>query len=610
MCGIAGKVSPDGVDRELIEQMCAAQEHRGPDSRGTFHDEQAGIGVQRLAIIDLVTGDQPVFNEDRSVVVALNGEIYNYRELRDELRRRGHRFASEGDTEVIAHLYEERGEDCVEALRGMFAFALWDRRRRRLLLARDRVGKKPLFYSQRNGSLVFASEARAVLEDPDVSREVSHDALDCYLQFQYVPAPLSAFAALRKLPAGHRLSWESGRMAIERYWRLSFADGPRASEDELRHLIRERLLEATRLRLRSDVPLGAFLSGGVDSSAVVAAMARQSSEPVKTFSIGFDVPGFDETEHARRVAGLYGTDHHEFVIEPGSPELVARLAWHYGEPFADPSALPSFALARLARRHVTVTLNGDGGDENFAGYPRYAANAASLRFGRLPRPVTGVAVRVLDRLEQAADNTGWAHELAPVVRTAHLPDWERYPMWFSFFTEQEKARLYTPELWSRLSHRTASSLIRDRYLRSDGTTATERLLDVDTQTYLPDDLLVKMDIATMAHSLETRSPLLDQVFMESAASLPSRAKLSRRSTKRLFKDAMRDWLPDEIVDREKKGFSVPLAAWFRGQLRELPRDVLLDGQATGRGLFHKAEVQRMIDAHRAAAGTTPTTCGP
>jgi asparagine synthase (glutamine-hydrolysing) len=602
MCGIAGKVSSDGVGRELIERMCAALEHRGPDSRGAFLDEQAGIGVQRLAIIDLETGDQPVFNEDRSVVVALNGEIYNYRELRSGLRERGHRFSTEGDTEVIAHLYEERGDDCVEVLRGMFAFALWDRRRRRLLLARDRIGKKPLFYARRNGSLVFASEVRAVLQDEDVPHDVSYDALDCYLQYQYVPAPLSAFAALRKLPPAHRLSWESGEVAIQRYWRLSFGDGPRASAEELRQRILDRLLEATRLRLRSDVPVGAFLSGGVDSSAVVAAMARQTSQPVKTFSIGFDVPRYDETRYARQVARIYGTEHHELRVESRATDLIPRLAWHYGEPFADPSALPSFELARLARRHVTVALNGDGGDENFAGYPRYAQNTLAARLGRLPRFLTGVATHALDRLEQASSDDGWAHTLAPVVRTAKLPHWERYPLWFSCFTEEEKARLYTPDLWSQLPRRTAPTVIRDRYIASDGTTVTERLLDVDTQTYLPDDLLVKMDVATMAHSLEARSPLLDQEFMEMAASLPSNGKLSLRSTKRLFKEALRDWLPHEVIDRRKMGFSVPLAEWFRGELRDLPRDVLLDGRATGRGLFQAQEVARMIEAHQGSRG--------
>ncbi|MDX6673204.1 MAG: hypothetical protein QOH11_622, partial [Solirubrobacteraceae bacterium] len=379
MCGIAGKVSPDGVGPELMERMCAALEHRGPDSRGTFLDDGAGLAVQRLAIIDLHTGDQPVGNEDRSVVVALNGEIYNYRELRSELCARGHRFATEGDTEVIAHLYEERGDHCVEDLRGMFAFALWDRRRRRLLLARDRIGKKPLFYSRRGRSLIFASEARALLADEEVPRDVSYDAIDCYLQYQYVPAPLSAFAALRKLPPAHRLTWEGGEVALQRYWRLSYADRSRASSEELREEIRDRLLEATRLRLRSDVPVGAFLSGGVDSSAVVAAMARQTSRPVRTFSIGFDIAGFDETRYAREVARAYGTEHHEFRVEAHATDLIAQLAWHYGEPFADPSALPSFELARLARRHVKVALNGDGGDENFAGYPRYAANRLAAR---------------------------------------------------------------------------------------------------------------------------------------------------------------------------------------------------------------------------------------
>src|SRR5436190_2043375 len=385
MCGIAGKVSVGGVvTPELVAGMCEVIRRRGSDSRGVFVDGGVGLSVQRLRVIDLETGDQPIFNEDRSVVVVLNGGSYNYLVLVEGLRGRGHSFSSRSDTEVIVHLYEDHGVDCVRFLRGMFAFALWDRRRGLLLLARDRVGKKPLFYAQRGGELWFGSEAKSILQDPVVERRPDLDAIDSFLHFQYVPDPLSAFAGLRKLPPAHTLVWSGGRAELGRYWKLSYRRGPVATREEAQELIREQLLEATRLRLRSDVPLGAFLSGGVDSSAVVAAMARQGGQ-VKTFSIGFDVAGFDETSYAREVAGLYGTDHHELRVQPAALEVIPRLVWHYGEPFADHSAIPSFYLAELTRRHVTVALNGDGGDENFAGYRRYLRSNTTERVAVLPR---------------------------------------------------------------------------------------------------------------------------------------------------------------------------------------------------------------------------------
>ncbi|MFL5892913.1 MAG: asparagine synthase (glutamine-hydrolyzing), partial [Solirubrobacterales bacterium] len=379
MCGIVGKLSVSGsADEVLLERMCAAIEHRGPDSRGSFLEPGVALGIQRLRVIDLERGDQPIANEDGSVIVIQNGEIYNYRELRDDLEARGHRFSTHSDTEVIVHLYEDYGDACVEHLRGMFALAVWDRSRRRLLLARDRLGKKPLFYAQRDGELWFGSEARAILEDPAIPRDIDPAAIDAFLQFQYVPSPASAFRALRKLPPAHVLVWKDGRLRTSRYWTLSFSpDDEYGSEEEMKERIRSELLEATRLRLRSDVPLGAFLSGGVDSSAVVAAMAQTMSTPVKTFSIGFDVASFDETEHAREIAGLFGTDHEEFRVQPEALAILPRLVWHYGEPFGDQAAIPTLYLAELTRRHVTVALTGDGGDENFAGYLHHVS---ALRF--------------------------------------------------------------------------------------------------------------------------------------------------------------------------------------------------------------------------------------
>jgi asparagine synthase (glutamine-hydrolysing) len=600
VCGIAGKVSLDrAVDASLLEQMCAVIEHRGPDSRGTFREDGVGLGVQRLAIIDLETGDQPIFNEDESIVVLQNGEIYNYRELRRELEARGHRFSTQSDTEVIVHLYEDHGDACVDRLRGMFAFAIWDRRRRRLLLGRDRVGKKPLFYAVRNGSLWFASEAKSILQDPDVPRDVDLDAIDCFLQFQYVPHPKSAFAALRKLPPAHLLSWEDGRIETRRYWKLSYSpDDHYASEEEMHERIRSELLDATRLRLRSDVPLGAFLSGGVDSSAVVAAMARLSSTPVKTFSIGFDVESFDETPHARRIAELFATDHHEFRVEPQAMEILPRLVWHYGEPFADQSAIPSFYLAELTRRHVTVALNGDGGDEDFAGYPRYVANALMNRLDWVPPALARAAAWSFDRIGPGPAPRSPRTRLRRLARGVSLAPYDRYAMWIAYFAERDRAELYTPELRSTLgAARTAPSVIREPWLESNARAYVDRMLDVDVNTHLPGDLLVKMDIATMAHSLEVRSPFLDHCFMEMAARLPAESKLRGRTTKLALKDAMRPWIPDRILERRKMGFGVPIGDWFRGPLRGLPGEVLLDPRSLDRGLFREEALRGIIERH-------------
>jgi asparagine synthase (glutamine-hydrolysing) len=564
VCGIAGTLFTDGpVDPELVARMCRTMEHRGPDSAGLFADDGVAIGVQRLAVIDLESGDQPIYNEDGSVVVVLNGEIYNFTELREELVRAGHSFRTQSDTEVVVHLYEEMGAACVDRLRGMFAFALWDRRTRRLLLARDRVGKKPLFYSVQDGRLWFASEPRAILASGEVPRDVDYHAIDEFLHYQCVPCPRSAFAAIRKLPPACTLTWSEGDVSTRRYWKLSYRDHGTEISPEVCEQIREALLESTRLRMHSDVPIGALLSGGVDSSAVVAAMARLSSDPVKTFSIGFDVDEFDETSSAREVAQLYGTEHHEAILDSGAMEMLPRLVWHYGEPFADSSALATFALAGLARGHVSVALNGDGGDENFAGYLRYPRFVAR-RSGRKP-------------------------ELAPyeeyAVRRAR-----------DYFDASARAELYEPEFVESLGSRRWLSVVREPYLASDADHEVERLLDVDVQTYLADGLLVKMDIATMAHSLEARSPLLDSAMMELAASLPIRVKLDGGTTKRIFKEAVRDWLPDGIVDRSKMGFSIPMNEWLR-RLPQLPEDVLLDPCALERGLFREDRLRTIVSEH-------------
>jgi asparagine synthase (glutamine-hydrolysing) len=597
MCGIAGKVSVDGSVRpELIHRMCAVIEHRGPDSRGVFIGDGAGLGIQRLAIIDLETGDQPIFNEDRTVALVLNGEIYNYRELREQLVARGHRFATSSDTEVIVHLYEDHGDRCVEHLRGMFAFALWDNRARRLLLARDRLGKKPLVYAAIDGTLWFGSEAKSLLQDPLVPREIDLAAIDAFLHYRYVPEPQSAFRALRKLPAAHTLTWQDGRTAVRRYWKLSYrTTAPAEREEDVHELIRQQLLEATRLRLRADVPLGAFLSGGVDSSAVVAAMSRAGGGRVRTFSIGFDVASYDETAHARQVARLYDTEHEEFRVRPDAVGVLPRLVWHYGEPFADESAIATFHLARVAARHVKVALCGDGGDENFAGYARYRTHQLMQRAQRAPRGLTRAAMSALERLPD--DRLTVLRRARSLARYLDHPLPERYAMSVGNFVNGDRDALYSDDFRIAVDASHPWEVMNAPWRNSDADTLVERMLDVDVQTYLPGDLLAKVDVASMAHSLELRSPLLDHRLMETVAALPAAAKLAGGSSKHAFRDALRPWLPDDILDRPKMGFSVPIAAWFRGALRELPRDVLLDPRSLDRGLFRPARIRAVLDEH-------------
>jgi asparagine synthase (glutamine-hydrolysing) len=604
VCGIAGQVRTDGrpVSRALIERMCGALEHRGPDARGIHLDHEAGLGIQRLRVIDLETGDQPIYNEDRSVAVVLNGEIYNYLELRRDLRRSGHRFVTDGDTEVIAHLYEEEGAACVRRLHGMFAFAVWDRRARRLLLARDRLGKKPLLYACHAGTLTFASEFAALMHDPEIPRRLDHGALDAYLALRWIPAPFSAFEAVRKLPPASTLVYEAGHARTERYWQLDYAKKLEATDDrELMEGLREQLRRAVRRRMIADVPLGAFLSGGIDSSAVVAAMAESSPEPVRTFSIGFSQEDYDELPKASRIAALFGTDHHELTVEPKAIELLPAIVRHYGEPYADSSAIPSFYLAQMASRRVTVALNGDGGDESFAGYARYVSNLALHNTRALPR----FARRALGTLGRGIPSDGRVNSLRSRARrlagAIALEPAERHGAYLTHLTALDRRSLYTPDYADLLAPSVVSDVLVDRWRRSMAPDPVDRMLDVDVQVYLPDDLLVKMDIATMAYGLEARSPLLDHEFMEFAAALPRRLKLRGTERKVGLRSALRGWVPDEILDAPKRGFCVPLADWFRGELHGFARDVLLDPATRARGYFREARVRELLDRHSCSA---------
>ncbi|MER5463006.1 asparagine synthase (glutamine-hydrolyzing) [Streptomyces sp. NPDC002668] len=596
MCGVAGIVSTSPPDPGHVREMCRLIAHRGPDGEGYHVDAHAALGMRRLAIIDVAGGDQPVYNEDGTVAAVFNGEIYNFVELRDRLIARGHRFTTGSDTEVLVHLYEDHGEDLVEHLRGMFAFAIWDAARRRLLLARDRVGKKPLYYRQAGASLAFASELKALVADPSVSRELDPVALHHYLTYQYVPAPWSIYLGIRKLPPGHLLVWQDGEARLRRYWKLDFTPRPVGSEREAAERARQLLLDATRVRMVSERPLGAFLSGGIDSSAVVAAMARLSDRPVKTFCIGFDDQRYDERSYAASVARRYGTDHHEFVVVGSSAlEVLPTVARHFDEPFADSSAIPSFFVAELSRRHVTVVLNGDGGDECFGGYRRYAF---MKRVGRMqpPERLRGLLDRIGSALAQA-DTTPRLRRVGRGIRLLGETPQHRYASLMSHFSDEGKNALYTEAQHERVAGIDSNDLIRHVFDTSAADEDVNRLMDVDVNTYLPGDLLVKVDITTMAHSLEARSPFLDHHLMEWAAGLPGGWKVDGQVTKALLKKAMVPWLPSELLHRPKAGFGVPLADWLRCELRPLAYDLLTDHTARARGLFRPDVVRGLLQDH-------------
>jgi asparagine synthase (glutamine-hydrolysing) len=600
MCGIAGQARADGSppSRALVEDMCAALAHRGPDSRGLHVSAGAGLGIQRLRVIDLATGDQPIYNEDRSIAVVLNGEIYNHAELRRRLEGSGHRFSTKGDTEVIVHLYEEYGPDCVKWLHGMFAFALWDTRRHQLLLARDRVGKKPLFYAERDGVLSFASELSALMKDRTIPRDLDHRAIDEYLTYLYVPAPRSVFAAVRKLPPATTLLFRDGRSSMRRYWELDFsAKRPVKDVEELHEEIRESIRAAVRRRLIADVPVGALLSGGIDSSAVVAAMAMESSEQVKTFSIGFDDERFNELPAARRVADHCGTDHHELMVRPEAVEVLPKIVRHYGEPFADHSAIPSFYVSAITREHVTVALNGDGGDESFAGYYSYVQSQVAARMDVAPLWLRRLAAAAGRRLPASGNDRSALNRARRFSAALPLDPPGRFFRYMSRLDGAARAELYTDDYLSLLADSDPERVIRDAWESSTGTALLDVMQDVDIRTWLPGDLIPKMDIATMAHALEARSPFLDHELMEMAASIPPELKMPGMRKKGLLRDALRPWLPADILDLPKQGFSVPMAEWLRTDLRELATDVLLDRSTLDRGYFREEAVRDLLGRH-------------
>jgi asparagine synthase (glutamine-hydrolysing) len=604
MCGIAGIVdfAARPVPEALVQRMCTALCHRGPDDEGVLSiprmpsasEPRAVLGNRRLSIIDVAGGHQPIANEDGTIWTVQNGEIYNFQQLRARLEGNGHRFTTKSDTEIIVHLYEEMGEQFARELDGMFAIAIWDDRRKKLLLARDRFGKKPLLYAEAGGRLWFASEFQGLLTDPEISRDIDYEALDEYMSFMSVPAPLTIYRQIRKLQPAHILVRDASGTRVERYWELSYTPKHRISEDDAAREVRRLLTEAVRKRLISEVPLGAFLSGGVDSSAVVAVMSELSSSPVKTFSIGFGDPRFNELPHARRVAERYGCDHHEFEVHPRAIDILPLLARHYGEPYADSSAIPSFYLAQLTRQHVTVALNGDGADEAFAGYGWHRAGRLAERWPLVPGPVRRAAASTAAAIIPASSNRRSAlSQAARFASGVGRPRPEMYRAFVSVFTEDQKYALYAePRL------RTGTDRLAQIFAAHSDLDGLDAMLAADVAWYLPTDLLVKMDIATMAHSLEARSPFLDWQLTEFVARLPTDLKLRGRTSKYLLKKAVAHLVPDANMHRPKQGFAVPIAAWFRGELRELLADHVLSARFQARSLFRPAEVQRLVDDHQ------------
>ena len=600
MCGIAGRInyrSGAPVRAESLAGMCHLTRHRGPDAQGVWTEGPVGLGHRRLAVIDLSeAAGQPFHSADGLLTIVFNGEIYNFESVRRELESRGSAFRTHSDTEVILEAYRVFGPECLSRLRGMFAFAIWDHKAQRLFAARDRVGKKPFYYREDADGLAFASEPKAFLAEPSFRAEADPAALNEYLSFQYVPSPASAFKGLRRLPPAHYLVLEGGRLRIERYWRLRFTPKLQVSNEEAEEAVLERLREATRLRLISDVPLGAFLSGGVDSSLIVALMAEVGSGPVNTFSIGFDEPEYNELPYARRVADHLGTRHHELVVRPDAVGILPKLVWHYNEPYADSSAVPTFYVAEMARKHVTVALNGDGGDEAFAGYDRYSASLMANRLDYLPHALRSAAARAAG-LVRGGPPQSVRNRLVRFAEAAADSQERRYARWMFHFDHQHKQALCTPEFLRAADAVDSADVLAARFAEVESDSFLDAVQDVDIRTYLPDDLLVKVDIATMAFGLESRSPLLDHEVLAYAAQLPDSYRLQGLQKKRILRQIARRYVPADVINRPKKGFGVPVDQWFRKELRDLTHDVLLGTRLRDRGYFHQPVIAQLITEH-------------
>jgi asparagine synthase (glutamine-hydrolysing) len=593
MCGIVGIMGSRKSPAHLAElqDMTQAIFHRGPDEDGFYLGAETGMGMRRLSIIDLKTGRQPISNEDGTVWVVFNGEIYNFQELRDELEHQGHRFSTTTDTETIVHLYEEYGESCVDKMRGMFAFAVWDDRKKILLLARDRLGIKPLFYGEVNGRLVFASELKAILQVADVERRLNWSVLNHLFATLNTTASESIIEGIHKLEPAHVLIASPGKpVAIRPYWDVTFTPDYKRTERETIEQLREVIRESVRLHMVSDVPVGAFLSGGLDSSAVVATMAAMATDRVNTFSIGFSEAEYNELGYARTVAQRLGTKHHEMMLEPNALDIIEELAWYLDEPLGDSSAIPTYMVSKLAAQHLKVVLSGDGGDELFAGYDKYVVERRERKYDMIPTPVRKVFATVGNNLPEGAKGRNF-------LRHFGLSGWERYADAGTLFRVDEKRKLFQDETFQAISEyekwRRADA--RDSAVHSDWLSTMQYR---DIKGYLPLDILVKVDRMSMAHSLESRVPLLDHKVVEFAATIPPHLKLNGDIRKYIFKEAMRGILPSEIIDRPKRGFAIPLGKWFRGKLHDFVGDLLLSERTRQRGIFRPSYIEQLLRLNR------------
>ena len=616
MCGITGIIDINSTpERGLIERMNRIMQHRGPDGEGYYLDGPVALGHRRLSIIDLSGGKQPLSNEDGTVWVTFNGEIYNFQELRDDLTEKGHHFATRSDTEAIVHTYEEYGEECIKRFRGMFAFAVWDGRKGELFIGRDRLGKKPLYYWTDRKRFIFASEIKAILQDERVKRELDPKALADYLTYHYIPFPETIFKGIRKLPPGHCLrvrivrdvqnvqndrttaTIEHLEHSLTKYWDVTYSPDHSLTEAHWIEALREKLKEAVRIRLISEVPLGAFLSGGIDSSAVVALMSQVQSAPVKTFSIGFKEEDFSELVYARQVAERFGCEHHEFVVEPDAIEVLPKLAWEFDEPFADSSAIPTYYVSKLAREHVTVILSGDGGDETFAGYRRYGWAHDMGRYDWLPVPLRKAMFGIPASL--IPDGVKGKGALQHLSKNA----FERFAGLNTYGEPPYLERVLNSDVLSTIRRHYEAELpdftaMREFYDSCTSRDYLTRIQYVDTKVYLAEDILTKVDRTSMLCSLETRAPLLDHEVVELAARMPASLKLKNGETKYILKKAMEGILPDEILYRKKMGFGVPLVHWFKGDLTGYARELLLSKSARERGLLNPVEVEALLTAHQ------------
>lgn len=604
MCGICGIIDYKQntvINNELIQRMCTAMNHRGPDGGGIFIDKNdisVGLGHRRLSIIDLSpAGQQPMSNEDKKIWIVFNGEVYNFRDLREDLYRKGHIFKSNTDTEVVLHLYEEYSKECVKFLRGMFAFAIWDAKKNTLLLARDRLGKKPLLYADINERFCFASEFSALLESGQIRKEINYEAIDYYLAFGYIPAPLTIYKDVFKLPPATILTLNEKKITLEQYWQLEYSPKINISEADAAEAILQMLKEAVKIRLSSDVPLGAFLSGGIDSSAIVGLMAQVSSKKIKTFSIGFEEKRYDELKYARNIARAFGTEHYELTVKPKALEILPLLVERYGEPYADSSSIPTYYLAQQTSQYVKVALNGDGGDESFAGYERYAAMLFAERYRKLPETIKKMLKIILYALPNSSYPRNTIRRIRRFFEVADKPAEQRYLRWVSVFDPVLKNEMYTDYFKNVTERKGPISWIASYLDNNKAMHLLDALLKTDIKTYLLNDLLVKVDIASMANSLEARSPFLDYKLMEYAAKLPPGYKIKRGIKKYILKKAIGGFIPRENIHRRKMGFGVPIGEWFRNGLKEFLSEVILSRKALRRGYFKTDVLERMVKLH-------------